>query len=1043
MTTLLFPSLCLIAQDAPAGYIQHWDDKDGLSNNVVYCSLTDQSGQLWVGTINGLCRFDGQNFDFFQTNPKDSVALHGNEVRELYEAPDGKIWVGTDGGGLSIFDPKTERFQNLQQNLKGPFSGLTENRVYEIYPHPMLPELIIGYRAIGSGQGGITRMDYDGQILGHELTEERDYAGFPLKVTEYWIDPEDRSTHWIGGRSFYRYHVLEKRLEEFTHPTFVRNFNSIVGITGNPDGTLFVAHAYSGLQQFNPKEGKWGNMLDSAHCYDLIRDNQDRIWIANEKGIGIVDSLTGNIDYKIPKTGPENPFPGETFINSIHVHNELVWICAENGLFCWSPQFKQFPTKTLVYQSQIAYFPQWVGQDEQGHRWISSKNLGLLEVNQQWQVTQTFPFPMDRLPFRVAQLSNGDLILGTKPGFFFFSLDPTEAASNSKASTKRWTHDWENWTFSGFHPDSIRIWSIWQDRSDFVWLGTRYSGLIRLDLETKSFQQFLHDPKEILSLSHNKYLFHIQEGPDGNLWVCSDKGLSVINPKTLKFIDYPTIRERLGNYVIHCLETDERGNLWIGTRDQGLFRYRYDKDELVHYTIADGLPYNGVNELARQQNWLWMGTRQGLARMNLLTESIEQFDRKKGLASNALYGCRFVKLPSGKVMVTYESSSFFTLLEADKELVANAPPDVQIRSLRLLDQDEQATFYLNDQDSIRLKANQNYFAIDFSGLQYLSDRAPTFQYQLAGYDKDWVESGTNKAAIYTRLSGGKYQFNVKAIGQQGEESPVRSIAIFLATPWYFQTGWIIVFILIAIGIGWLIYHWRMKQIRREANLNRLIAETEMKALRAQINPHFIFNCLNSIKSYIIENEIDAGTTYVSRFSRLIRMILNASKDKLVPLVREIELIELYLWLEKERLDHRFESRIELNINTPQTELFIPPMLLQPFLENAIWHGIMNMDDKGLIHMIVDESDHYLNIRITDNGIGREQSKRIQQGSSMKRGSMGIEISKDRLEQISALYQLDTKIDIYDLHPDQEHAGTVVDIQFPKIKNRQHVESDYD
>ncbi|MEM6725906.1 MAG: histidine kinase, partial [Bacteroidota bacterium] len=378
-----------------------------------------------------------------------------------------------------------------------------------------------------------------------------------------------------------------------------------------------------------------------------------------------------------------------------------------------------------------------------------------------------------------------------------------------------------------------------------------------------------------------------------------------------------------------------------------------------------------------------------------------------------------------------------------KDLVVSSPPDVQIQGLRLLDPADRSIFYLNDGDSVRLKARQNYFAIDFSGLQYLSNDQPTFQYQLDGYDKDWVESGINKAAIYTRLSGGRYQFNVKAIGPQGEESPIRSIAIFLATPWYLQTGSLTGFVLIAFFMAWLIYRWRMQLIRREANLNRLIAETEMKALRAQINPHFIFNCLNSIKSFIIDNDIDAGTTYVSRFSRLIRMILNASKDKLVSLDREIELIELYLWLEKERLDHRFETRIELNSTTPQTELFIPPMLLQPFLENAIWHGIMNMDQKGLIHMIVDESDKYLNIRITDNGIGREQSKRLQAGSSMKRGSMGIEISKERLEQISALYQLDTQIKIYDLHPDQELAGTVVDIQFPKIKNRQHVESDYD
>ncbi|MEM6726542.1 MAG: two-component regulator propeller domain-containing protein, partial [Bacteroidota bacterium] len=654
MTTLLFSVFGLCAQDAPPGYIQHWNDKDGLPNNLVYCALTDQFGQVWVGTTNGLCRFDGQSFDCFQTNPKDLTALQGNEVRELFEAPDGKIWVGTDGGGLSLFDPKTEQFKTLKQNLEDPASGLTENRVYEVYLHPVDAELIVGYRAIGSGQGGITKMDFDGQIIDHELTEERDYAGFPLKVTEYWIDPNDRNTHWVGGRSFYRYDAKSKRMEEFTHPSFQKNMNSIVGITGNSDSTLFVGHFYDGLQQFNPKSGTWGKMLDDSHCYDLIQDNHDRIWVANRKGIGIVDPVSGAIDYRIPKTGSASPFPENTFIRSIHVHDELVWICADNGLFCWSPHFQQFPAEAIVYQSQKAFYPQWKGQDQANHHWIISQNLGLLELNSDWQVLRNYDLPFERNAFSGVQLRDGRLLLGAVQGIFFFS----GTADVESSSESPWQYDWDNWSFSGFHPDSIQVWYFRQDREGFVWLGTRYKGLIRMDLNNRSFQQFVHDPENLLSLSHDKYLFHIDYGPDDHLWVCSDKGLSIINPQTLQFVDHPKIRKQLGNLVVHCLVDDGRGHLWIGTRDQGLFRYHPDKEELVQYTLVDGLPYNGVNEMLRQQDWLWMATRQGLVRFNLERETFEVFDRTKGLVSNTLYAARLANLPSGEVIMTYYSPYF-------------------------------------------------------------------------------------------------------------------------------------------------------------------------------------------------------------------------------------------------------------------------------------------------------------------------------------------------------------------------------------------------
>ncbi len=584
--------------------------------------------------------------------------------------------------------------------------------------------------------------------------------------------------------------------------------------------------------------------------------------------------------------------------------------------------------------------------------------------------------------------------------------------------------------YKNISTDSLEVWSMYY-KDGYLWVGTRLSGLLKINLETKEMTVFQHDPESDSSLCHDKYLFEIEEDQNGHLWICTDNGLSVIDPEANIFLQYPAL-EKLQTFVIHALETDDNGNMWIGTRDRGLFRFHLGTQELKQFTVSDGLSYNGVNKILYKDSFLWLSTREGLCRMEISTEQIIVFDERKGLWDRTLYNSRLQSLDNDKIMLTYQNSCYFSLF-TDQSLNADLnPPKVVINNLDVYNGTTQKRNFIYGKDQINLGADENYFTLGFQGLDFLQSEKMHYEYKLENFNDYWIDAGNSTTAVFTNLPGGDYTFKVKAINADGQFSKIEQLRIQVATPWY-KTKWF--FGLAGLGLLLLtfgIYRYRIRQIRKQENFKQQLAELEMKALRSQINPHFIFNCLNSIKGYIIENNIEDGTQYVGRFAQLIRMILNHSKEKLIPLSQEIEAIRLYVWLEQERLNNGFNADFEFSFDHEISSFFIPPLLFQPYIENAIWHGLMPLNEKGTLQLKIKEMEQQLHIQIIDNGIGRTASNKRKQSSIFKKNSLGLDLSEDRLRQINQLYNLHSSVQIADYSPNEKNTGTLVTILFPKL-----------
>jgi anti-sigma regulatory factor (Ser/Thr protein kinase) len=339
---------------------------------------------------------------------------------------------------------------------------------------------------------------------------------------------------------------------------------------------------------------------------------------------------------------------------------------------------------------------------------------------------------------------------------------------------------------------------------------------------------------------------------------------------------------------------------------------------------------------------------------------------------------------------------------------------------------------------LRLNYQQNFFSIGFSAQAFTMAKDVRLKYRLKEFD-DWTEVTGRRFANYTNVPGGDYVFQLQAANNEGVwNEKMLEFPVHIATPWWltwwFRTG----AVLLITGLIYWLYRYRISQVKKKEKLRtqyeKKLANVEMTALLAQMNPHFLFNSLNSIDSYIIKNESGKASEYLNNFARLMRLILQNSRSNYTSLKDEIEALDLYLQMEGLRFKDKFQYEIKIADGMDICSITIPPMLIQPYVENAIWHGLMHKNEgaAGKVEIIINQNDNKLVCVVQDNGIGREKAAEIkaQKPGNHKR-SMGMQITKDRIDMINKLYNTNTSVQIFDLKDmDGNSAGTKVVLTIP-------------
>ncbi|MEO5984730.1 MAG: histidine kinase, partial [Ferruginibacter sp.] len=565
---------------------------------------------------------------------------------------------------------------------------------------------------------------------------------------------------------------------------------------------------------------------------------------------------------------------------------------------------------------------------------------------------------------------------------------------------------------------------LYKDSKGLIWLQPGWGGgLIMYNPISKTAKRFLiTDKKNPLPL---RVVNFVTEDKDGNIWF-AENGLTRWNRQKEHFDTLITSYYGINkdNIKIISLGNDKKGNLIFCNENNGVLSFNSYTNTYKQISTLQGLPENAAyNAIALNNDYLWVVSHNYITAIhqnNFNTISYSYSDSLPISSLNTIYHDNISK----RMLFGYDNEIIWINDSISER--NNKPISFYIDELQIADD----TILVFPGENIQLKYSQNDITIHYTALNF--DEAESNRYAYRVNQKEWVSSGSENAIHFSNLSPGNYQIEIKyySASNPGVEV-IRKIKLLVEPP-FWKTWWFYTIIGLAIlTIAWLLYKKRIYQIRQHARIDRQLAESEIKALRAQMNPHFIFNSLNSIMEMVLNDEKTNASRYLSNYAQLIRLNLEHSERTFISLRENVEYLQLYIELEHIRTNS-FVHSITVDENLNWDEILLPPMLIQPFIENAIWYGPskgkrpMNLDIRFLIN-----KDQLLCV-IEDNGMGFEASQKNKNENMPSHTPMGIGNVRQRIRILNEKYRLNCTFAIEDkqrMNPSGE-SGTKVTIGLP-------------
>ena len=444
--------------------------------------------------------------------------------------------------------------------------------------------------------------------------------------------------------------------------------------------------------------------------------------------------------------------------------------------------------------------------------------------------------------------------------------------------------------------------------------------------------------------------------------------------------------------------------------------------------------------LVDDKDRIWMSTNKGISMLNESRTKFTNYDPADGLQGWEFGGRTALKTYDG--YLCFGGKNGFNIFHPDSLRINDFKPPVILKRIMIFDEALKMDSSYADMKTLKLSYKQNFFSLEFAALNYDHPEKNQYKYQLINFDKKEVSNGTNRVISYTNVPPGNYTLKVSASNNDGVWNKAGFELELIIIPPFWVTWWfktIVALILVASVL--LFFRLRENRIRKEearqTAINKQIAEIKMMALRSQMNPHFIFNSLNSIQHFITTHEKEEALHYLSKFSKLIRKILENSRQNTVSVSNELELLKLYIQLEQLRFSNKFDYHISIDekIDIENTE--IPPLLIQPYIENAIQHGLINKSSKGDLWLSLERNNGLLVCKIEDNGIGRDKAQEIEQKKISRHVALGIKVTDERISTLSDLLDYKIEVVIEDLYKTQQYTdealqatGTRVTISIP-------------
>ncbi|MEO5644901.1 MAG: histidine kinase [Bacteroidia bacterium] len=451
--------------------------------------------------------------------------------------------------------------------------------------------------------------------------------------------------------------------------------------------------------------------------------------------------------------------------------------------------------------------------------------------------------------------------------------------------------------------------------------------------------------------------------------------------------------------VVKIIKTSS-GEIWIITKENGIYKYTDENVENISKELS--LPTERLFDITEDRfGTIWVATNIGLLK---IIQKDGKYSTLLYTTSNGLLSDKISNIAADNNYLYVSGIEGLYKFPLELDLLNFSIPQIHLRALSV----NGVTY--SSSLPLELDHNNNSIKAEVDALTFKELNTPSLFYQLKGLKNSNDRNGTLKGNTISldNLPPDNYELTIFAVNNNEIKSKNPVVIHFEIKKPFWQTTWFIAIssILFCITL-FIVVTSVVSRIRRKeeekTSINKRLAEFQLTALQAQMNPHFIFNAINSIQGYILKKNEQLAYDYLAKFSKLIRLVLNNSQEKSIPLKQELDMLLVYIELEQLRFDNSFEFILTIDEEVNQYETFIPTMLIQPYVENAIWHGLMNLEKgiKGVLQIDIRLIGNMLKITVEDNGIGRENAK-VYAKKQHSHNSIGMKLTEQRINMINAM-----------------------------------------
>ncbi len=793
-------------------YFRHLTLQDGLSQATIMAVHQDTQGFIWLGSQNGLNRYDGYDIVRYHRDRNDPHALASDFIWQIAEDDNTDLWFATMDGGVARWTRATDRFQNYRHDPQDA-STLASDAVRT------LTVARDGMIWVGLSEHGVNVLNpVDGTV--ERFAHDPDDPASLSSNAVFEVHQDKAGSIWVatdGGlnlfnprsRSFVRY-------EHDPDDESSISSNAVRTVYEDKEGGLWIGTMDAGLNRLNRLSGRFTRYATSddptslSHPYVrvIFEDDAKRLWVGTADGLNLFDRQRQTFQRFYNDQSPQGL--SHSYIMAIYQdRGGLLWVgTRSSGVNIWNPRSWSLGhyTADWMQDNNVTAFA------TRGERlWVGTFNQGLMYLEN----------GLEKANYRASQLGVDrvmSLLLDRQDRLWIGTMDG--GLSRLDVTTE---------DIVSFHPDPDNpaslsandVMSLLEDRKGRIWIGTYGGGLNRYDEETNGFHEF--GPEHGLSGSRATSL---AEDLDGYLWVGTDEGLNRLDPETgeiLQFLSDPQVDNSLSSNTVYALHVDSGGTLWVGTAGGGLNRAVFDGRGNVSFariSQAEGLPSNVIYGIRSDlQGRLWLSTNNGLARLDPSNGRIKRFHKEHGLQDEEFnFGAHHT---SEWGVLYFGGAEGFNAIVPSRLEENDHVPKMVLTSLLTMNKEAETPVPFAALERYDAAHDANALTFEFAALDFTAPSQNRYSYTLEGFDTAWTTPSPVRRASYTNLDAGEYVFRVKAANSDGVWNDIGLALPVTVAPAPWQTNWAYAgYVLIALVLSTLALRAQFLKRRRELSYRR-------------------------------------------------------------------------------------------------------------------------------------------------------------------------------------------------------------------------------